>query len=206
MTSDLKARTLVSFIQSLDDFTILDDIDGGYEHMGATIADAILQAGTNYATVVKPRVNAILNTYPDARTTSAFRDLLEGVGAKEVLSWTDDEKPNRVMALTEFLLAEGIDSEEDLRTWISSDENLERIQVVHGVGPKTADYLRILVGIQTAAVDRYVYRLIEEAGLGTLSYEEAREILNTAADSLEVERAVFDQSIWKYMSQRERAE
>jgi len=198
-----KARMFVFHIQSLDDFIIEDEIDGSYNHMGATIADAILQAGTTYATVVEPRVNSILKTYPDARTTTAFRDLLERVGVKEVLSWKDDEKPNRVLALTEFLLAKGIDTEEELRNWISSEQNREKIQVVHGVGPKTADYLGILVGIQTAAVDRYVYRLLEEAGLGTLSYADAREILNLAADSLGVERARFDHSIWKHMSQRE---
>ncbi len=206
MNSISKARKLVSHIGSLAGFTIEDDIEGTYRHMGATIVDAILQAGLNYATVVKPRVNSILNTYPDARTTTAFRDLLERVGVKEVLSWNDDEKPNRVLALTEFLLAECIETEEELRNWISSDQNLEKIQVVHGVGPKTADYLRILVGIQTAAVDRYVYRLIEEAGLGRMNYEEARQILNLAADSLEVERTKFDHSIWKYMSQRGKAE
>ncbi|MFV2044790.1 MAG: hypothetical protein ACC700_16340, partial [Anaerolineales bacterium] len=202
MDSISKARMFVSHIKSLDDFIIVDEIDGSYNHMGATIADAILQAGTNYATVVEPRVNAILKTYPDARTTTAFRDLLERVGVKEVLSWKDDEKPNRVLALTEFLLSEGIDTEQELRNWISADQNRERIQVVHGVGPKTADYLRILVGFQTAAVDRYVYRLLEEAGIATVSYEDAREILNLAADSLGVERSRFDHSVWKHMSQR----
>ena len=103
-------------------------------------------------------------------------------------------------------MAERIDTEEELRSWISSEQNREKIQVVHGVGPKTADYLGILVGIQTAAVDRYVYRLLEEAGLGRMNYEEASELLNLAADSLEVERTKFDHSIWKYMSQREKAE
>ena len=154
MNSISKARKLVSHIESLAGFTIEDDIEDTYHHIGATIVDAILQAGTNYATVVKPRVNSILNTYPDARTTTAFRDRLERVGVKEVLTWNDEEKPNRVIALTEFLLAERIDTEEELRSWISSEQNREKIQVVHGVGPKTADYLGILVGSQTAAVDR----------------------------------------------------
>ncbi len=110
MNSISKARKLVSHIESLAGFTIEDDIEGTYHHIGATIADAILQAGTNYATVVNPRVNSILNTYPDARTTTAFRDLLEREGVKEVLSWNDDEKPNRVLAL-----AESIETEEELR-------------------------------------------------------------------------------------------
>jgi hypothetical protein len=37
-----------------------------------------------------------------------------------------------------------------------------------------------------------------------LSYEDAREILNLAADSLAVERARLDYSIWKYVSQRKK--
>ncbi len=53
------ATLLVKYLSTLDGFVIVDDPDGPYHHMGATITDAILQAGTTYETVVRPRVKRI---------------------------------------------------------------------------------------------------------------------------------------------------
>ena len=71
---------------------------------------------------------------------------------------------------------------------------------MRGIGPKTIEYIKILIGSQTTAVDRHVMRLLSEAGLNISSYDEARNILNLAADILGVERVIFDHSIWQYMS------
>lgn len=75
---------------------------------------------------------------------------------------------------------------------------------MRGIGPKTADYIKILIGSQTAAADRHVFRLLSEAGLEASNYEVARDILNLTADILGVERVFFDHSIWQYMSKREK--
>ncbi len=48
--------------------------------------------------------------------------------------------------------------------------------------------------------DCYVFWLLEECGAAVSDYEEARDILNNAF----VERALFDHSIWQYMSKRKR--
>jgi endonuclease III len=199
-----KAVRLVSYIRRLEDFAIVDYIDGQYGHMGATIADAILQAGTRYDTVVRPRVREIRNAYPEAGTTSGFWRLIEKEGAKRVLRWRHDEKPNRVIALTRFLLNERIETEDDLAVWLGDEANRPRLLELRGIGPKTADYLKILVGIQTAAADRYVFRLLEEADAAAADYQEAKEILNFAADAMGVERAVLDHGVWQYMSKRGR--
>jgi hypothetical protein len=199
-----KALRLVSYIRRLEDFAIVGYIDGQYGHMGATIADAVLQAGTRYDTVVRPRVREIKEAYPEAATTSGFWRLIEKEGAKRVLRWKDDEKPNRVAALTRFLLNERIETEDDLAVWLGEEANRPRLLELRGIGPKTADYLKILVGIQTAAADRYVFRLLEEADAAAADYEEAKEILNLAADAMGVERALLDHSVWQYMSKRGR--
>lgn len=203
MDTHVKARTLADYVQSLDGFVLVNYIDGNYGHMGATIADAVLQAGTKYDTVVRPRIRRIREVYPEATTTSAFWQLLQEKGPKTVLSWRDDEKPNRVAGLTKFFLSEGIETEKQLSEWMASESNRSRLLRIRGVGAKTADYIKILVGSQTAAVDRHVYTLLGEAGIQTSSYEEAREITNLAADLLGVERAFFDHSIWQYMAHRE---
>lgn len=199
-----KAVRLVDHIRRLEDFVIVDYIDGQYGHMGATIADAILQAGTRYDTVVRPRVREIKNAYPEAGTTSGFWRLIEKGGAKRILRWMDDEKPNRVIALTRFLLNEHIETEDDLAVWLRDEANRPRLLELRGIGPKTVDYLKILVGMQTTAADRYVFRLLDEAGAPAADYQEAKEILNLAADAMGVERAPFDHSVWQYMSKRRR--
>jgi endonuclease III-like uncharacterized protein len=199
-----KARRLIQYLEKLDDFEVVDAADGGYAHIGATIADAILQAGTNYGSVVSPRVRRIRETYPEAVTTSAFQRLIEKEGVKQTLLWKDDEKPNRLVALTKFLLAEGIETEAGLATWLKDEANTPSLLGLRGVGPKTADYLKILVGMETAAADRHVFKFLEEAGVATKDYHEAREILHLAADARGVGRTLFDHSIWRYMSKRER--
>jgi hypothetical protein len=65
MDINTKAKSLVSYIQSLKDFVIVDFCDTNYGHMGATISDAILQAGTKYETVVRPRIDRIRKIYSD---------------------------------------------------------------------------------------------------------------------------------------------
>lgn len=198
-----KALRLSCHLHRLEDFVVVHSIDAQYGHMGATIADAILQAGTSYDAVVRPRVNAIKKN-PETVTTSGFFRLIDKGGLKRVLCWSDDEKPNRVVGLTRFFLNEGIETERDLAQWLSVETNIPRLLGLRGVGPKTVDYLKILVGIQTVAVDRYVFRLLKEASVHAADYEEAKEILNLAADIMGVGRALFDHSVWQYMSKRER--
>jgi len=62
MKSD--AEHLVAYVYSLKDFTCTPLEGEPYEHMGAVIADATLQAGVRYATVVKPRIDRLLVQHP----------------------------------------------------------------------------------------------------------------------------------------------
>jgi len=200
--SGAKARRFVEFLKFLEGFKIAKAIDGDYCHMGATIVDAVLQSGLTYDKVVRPRVQAIRDNYPRAVTTSAFRQLLRERGPKTVLAWQDDEKPNRVVGLTDFLLREGIETEAQLRRWIGDDRNRERLMQLRGIKQKTVDYLGILVGAPTVAPDRHLLDLLKEGGIETSSYEEARQVINLAADAMAVDRRFLDHSIWQFMSRR----
>lgn len=202
MDIQTKVELLVQYIESLADFSFVDYMDGNYCHMGATISDAILQAGTKYDTVVRPRIRKIRENYPEAKTTSAFMELLTKIGPKTILSWNDDEKPNRIVGLTEFFLRERLETETDISVWMENETNVKRILQVRGVGPKTADYIKILVGCQTAAVDRHSYAFLNRSGVQVSGYEEALNILNLTADFLKIDRALFDHSIWQYMSRQ----
>jgi hypothetical protein len=86
-----KATKLAAFVRSLDDFQILQ-VEEPYNHMGATITDAMLQAGVRYDTVVRPRVHKLIKQYPEGKTTSGFLQLLNKVGSNALLDWSDNEK------------------------------------------------------------------------------------------------------------------
>lgn len=69
-----------------------------------------------------------------------------------------------------------------------------------GVGPKTVDYLLILVGLDTSTIDRHLALFQEQAGVAASTYEERKAIITAEAGMFGVDRAVLDYSIWNYMS------
>ena len=193
---------LACYVRSLPDFEHYKTIDGHYDHVGAIVADAILQANMRYATHVKPRVNRILDQYPETRTTSSVLSELESTSASEFLDWNGTDRIERFTVVLELLAAEGVETEIDLREWLSHEPNLQKLQSIKGVGPKTIDYFQILVGIPTSAIDRHLLRFLADAGLAVSNYIDAQTIINSAADILAVDRAHFDHSIWQYMSKK----
>lgn len=195
---------LVEHVRALADFTLQRSPAGNYQHMGATITESILQAGINYRTVVVPRVNALRENHPEAKTTSGFLALLEERGAGTVLDF-GGEKPGRVLALTRFLQAEGVETAADLAVWLGEPDNQARLGRLHGVGPKTVDYIQILVGIDNSAVDRHLASFLDRAGVKVTGYAERKQIVEEAAALLGVDKAVLDYSIWLYMSDQAQA-
>jgi len=197
-----KVKKLKNYIKSLPDFEIIKP-SIQYHHMGAAITDAILQAGTTWETVVKPRIQKLRESYPEAKTSSGFLKLLESVGANKLLNWSDSEKPNRVLEVTRFFVMEGIETEADLKAWFESKGHAEkRLKKLRGIGNKTADYLKMLAGIPTSAVDRHLMEFLKRGGVNTGSYSEAREIIHKCAEQMGINKSVLDHSIWKYMSRR----
>jgi len=172
-----------------------------YGHMGATICDAILQAGLKWETVVKPRLENLRRDHSSVATTSNFFNLIKEVGLKELLDWRDDEKPTRIRGITEFFVQEGVETESELKVWLKNENNEARLKRQKGVGNKTADYFKLLVGIPTTAVDRHMIKFLKLAGVDVADYAQAKEIIHRTADLMELNRTVLDHSIWKFMSQ-----
>lgn len=202
MSIDDDAKLLSDYIQSLHDFKFFEP-PYPYGHMGATITDAMLQAGTTWETVVKPRVENLRLHYPEAKTTMGFFHLLQSVGPRELLRWNDPEKPNRVLGLTSFFVEEGTETEAELKNWLEDDANIARLKRLRGIGNKTSDYLKMLSGIPTCAVDIHLIRFLNNAGIeiDINKYLEARKIINRAADLMGVNKSILDNGIWKYMSE-----
>jgi hypothetical protein len=203
MSVESKARMLCEYIGSLKDFSYVEP-EPLHRHMGAIIADAILQSGLNFETVVKPRVQKILSDYPQAATTSGFLKVIEETGLEKLLNWKDPEKPRRVLEVTQLISRDGVENPEQLKTWLENEQNIARIDAVKGVGNKTIDYFRFLSGTPTVAVDRHMLNFLKGARIKVTGYDEAKQIINCAADLMEKDRSTLDQSIWAYMSKRKR--
>jgi hypothetical protein len=211
MSSDDSAQLLVKYIHSLPDF-VYYEVGDSYGHIGATIADAVLQAQRDYETYVTPRTKRIMMKWPRVMTVTALLALLRSVPAAEFLNCKDSEssrfwlgrRVERFCAILNLLQQEGIESEGDLRAWLLTDTNLPKLCAIKGVGPKTVDYLKILVGLQGVAIDGRVRKFLGMSGITTdpNDYDTPKHIVNRAADLLSVERSSLDHSIWRYVGER----
>lgn len=173
---------------------------GGYSHMGAILADAVLQAGVSYKNVVAPRVNRILSWHPHATTTSDLLDLIALNGLNVLLQWKHPEKPRRFLELAQLLYICAVETEADLRSWIHCEQHQQKLRSLRGIGPKTIDYLKSLVGISAVAVDRHIRNFARIAGVSLTNYHEIRSVIEGAADSLGIAAGDLDVAIWSYMS------
>jgi hypothetical protein len=201
MGTDNKARSLAKYIGTLVDFKYVE-AEIPYNHMGATITDAMLQPGIKYETVVKPRVEKIYENYPEAKTTSGFLKVLDKNDPKKLLNWLDSEKPSRILEVAKFFAQEGIETEAQLKTWLEKEENIAKLDEVRGVGNKTIDYFRFLSGTPTSAIDRHLLNFLKKAGISVSGYVEAKEVINKTADLIGKNKSLLDHSIWKYMSEK----
>jgi len=197
------ARVVAIYVSGLSDFRYVKP-EVPYDHMGATITDAVLQPGLNYETVVKPRVDAIFKKYPTAKTTSGFVKLLAETDPRTLLNWKDFEKPSRLVGVAEFFKKEQVENEKQLKIWLEKEPNLIKLDAVRGVGKKTIDYFKILCGIPTAAIDRHLLNFLRQAGVDVNTYEEAKEVIDKTAGLIGKDTALLDHSIWKYMSQKQK--
>jgi len=194
------AKRLVQYVSSLDGFFSLVGPREGYQHMGATITDTILQAGLNYRTVVEPRVKNLIRDYPEAQTTTVFRELISFYGLRKMLNWNHPEKPRRIMDMIWLFSNEGLETEAMVKDWLQKPGNANLLLNLKGVGAKTVDYLKMLVGLPALAVDRHVRVLVSAAGLNYSRYEDVQRVVGLAADNLGIREDYFDRAIWSYQS------
>lgn len=169
-------------------------------HMGAVIADAVLQAGLNYASVVRPRVTAILENYPHADRVSALVKLVEEGRVESFLNWVHPTKVCRFQDLVRFLSESSVETAAELRVRLGCSGFCTALRTVSGVGPKTVDYLACLVGIDSVAVDRHVRTYAVRAGVESRDYDFLRDVFCSAADLLSVSRRTFDAWVWRVES------
>lgn len=195
------ALRLKEYIDALPSFAFIDTPACPYSgHIGALFTDTILQAGLNYRSVVLPRVEHVLQDFPDAVTVSAFARALFTQGTGNVLRWKNHIKIRRIEELVSFCGDHSIETASDLAAFLTTSTGEAGIKRLNGIGDKTCDYLKRLLGVDTVAVDRHIRGFLAEAGIDTGSYSEVKAIVEFAADFLSVSRRTLDYSIWVYMS------
>ena len=164
--------------------------------------DAILQAGVNYRSVVRPRVESVLMRFPEADTVTAFSKVLDRYGVREVLHWNNTAKIHRMEDLVSFCSFHSIETAEDLTYFLNSELGEEQLKEINGIGNKTCDYMKRLLGFDTVAVDRHIREFLEDADIMFDDYFEIKEVVEFAADIMAKTRRSLDYSIWSYMSHK----
>jgi hypothetical protein len=173
-----------------------------YDHMGAKLADAVLQSGVRYEAFVRPRVDRIARDYPSARTTSGFLELLRAEGPEKVLTLMAGRKLRTILELTQFLVDQRVETTHDLQIWLQAPGNSKALLDLYGVGPKTVSFLKLLVGLDAVAVDMHVIRFVQEAGITLKEPELIEALLTRAGRELGFSGAQVDQLVWRAMASR----
>jgi hypothetical protein len=195
------AKRLAGYIKTLPRFDIFTEIDGNYGHIGATLADAVLQSNNNYEKNVRHRIAHIREVYARETSLQDLRRLLQHVTAREFLNWNGTRKATIFLNLVDLLGREGVNTEDDLRKWLTRDVSRAKLADIRFIGQKTVDYICILVGLPTAAMDRHLFAFLERAGIEVRhNYKRGQEVVHRTADLMGLDRAHLDHSIWRYMS------
>ncbi len=171
-----------------------------YYHMGATITDSILQAGLNYQHVVYPRVLKLLTDYSYFKTTCDFIILFHAFPLSELITWKNEVKLERIKSLSWFFYKNKLENEDQLSNWLNSKENVADLFRIDGIGPKTIDYLKMLSGNQSIAVDRHLFKFLELANIYVRTYQEANALYQEAAKELKLTQYELDRKVWLFMT------
>ena len=171
-----------------------------YDHMGAKLADAVLQRAVKYEVFVRPRVDRIARAYPTGKTTSGFRALLRSELPNEGPQCEGGSKPRTIVELAQFFVDQGVETTKDLRRWLRVARNPPSLMTVHGVGPKTVNFLKLLVGLDAIAVDRQILRFVREAGVDLKTPHVVEAILTKAGKRLGLSGAQVDQLVWRSLA------
>ncbi|MEU8795015.1 hypothetical protein [Streptomyces sp. NPDC048643] len=168
--------------------------------MGAVICDASFHARRKYQSTVLPRLLRLQRMWPDAVTVRGFR---ARIAAEDLAVAMNFNAPSRVAtahAITELLIARGVDTRDDLHTWLDHRDHRAALRMVKGVGPKSVDYIGNLVGRSQVAVDVHLRAFAVDAGVGLLGYEELRTAYEEAAAALGCEPGGLEHAVWRFKS------
>ena len=199
-TDERDVKRLVARLRKLGRPAAWGRASARYNHMGAKLADAVLQRAVTYEVFVRPRVDRIARVYPTGKTTSGFRALLRSEHPTKVLDVKGGSKPRTIVELAQFFVDRDVETTKDLRQWLKVARNPPSLMTVHGVGPKTVNFLKLLVGLDAIAVDRQILRFVQAAGVDLTDPDLVEAILTKAGKRLGLSGAQVDQLVWRSLA------
>ena len=194
---------MLTFVRSIDGRSGSPEwgrASSAHEHLGAKLADAVLQAGVNYERMVRPRVEALAVIYPKAAVLSGLKRVIKNHGAPRVLQMNAGAKPATFRALVFTLEEMGVETVSDLRELVSDRWRANALRRIKGVGPKTVAFLKLVVDLDALAVDQHILRAMDQAGVPPCDPSEAEWLLSKVAQRLGCRLADLDAMIWQYQS------
>lgn len=197
-------QALLNYIHTIKKIDVSYSPAMGSGHIGAMIAESALQPGSRYKSVVRPCIERIVKLYPQGKTSKGFVRLLEEGSPKYFLNWTEDDKPRRVLAVAKFLHEMGIETPGELRLLLGDPECIKGLKKIRGLGNKHIDYLLLLYKEPCPSLEEYILAFLKEAGLDYPTLEEARPILDGAAEELDLDTDSLLISLWRYMSNHDK--
>lgn len=204
MNYNIEIYKLVNYINTNNEFTFVKSNKCFYNnHLGAVLADIILQAGVNYKSIVFPRVLNIYKSYPDAYSLEGLLNTLSLIEISSFLQWKNEVKLSRYSSLIDFMINNNLQDSYELSDFLQKKNNQEKFLNISGIGNKTLDYFLKLMHVETIAVDRHIFNFLDKANvLYNNDYHIAKKIVEYTADIMSVSRRDIDFSIWNFMSDK----
>ncbi|MFD7033522.1 hypothetical protein ACFWAR_36405 [Streptomyces sp. NPDC059917] len=168
--------------------------------MGAVICDVSFQPRCNYEATLRPRLLRLQTSWPDASTVRGFQARLATDDLAVAMKFNHAQKVATARAITDLLAVNGVDTRDDLHTWLDHQANRATLRTVKGVGPKSIDYMSNLVGRSQVAVDVHLRTFAADAGVQDRRYEQVRAAYEEAAALLGHDRAGLEHAVWRYTS------
>ncbi|MFJ7071233.1 hypothetical protein [Streptomyces sp. NPDC098781] len=172
----------------------------GWTHMGAVICDASFHARRKYRSTLLPRLERLQEAWPDAATVRGFRARIVGEDLAVAMDFNAPRRVATAHGITDVLAANSIDTRAQLHAWLDHQAGRTALRTVKGVGPKTVDYIGILVGRSQVAVDVHLRAFAAEAGASGLSYAQLKAAYEEAAVLLGHEPGGFEHAVWRHKS------
>lgn len=197
MTNELK---VINYINKQNIDYDNDELQPVYKHCGAIIVDSVLQAGLNYKNVVLPRVIHLIEKFKTFNTIEDFKTLIDIFGADNLVNLRNFRKTHTIIDIVNLLLASEVITLVQFQAWIRDETNAKKLMQINGVGPKTYDYMKKLLGIDALPIDRHLLRFVKRADVDLNSYFEIQKLYVNVAEKLGIKLVTLDKAIWKHMS------
>jgi len=170
-------------------------------NIGAIVIESILQSGLNYNYVVKPRIEKFYNKYESFYSLSQLDFLLQYNSIEDIMGVNNGRKKKALTDLMKLLFKYEVEYIYQLQDVILSPLFVEEFLSIKGIGNKTLDYLMILLGLDSIAIDRHLFKFLKEFDID-LSYSDSKKLLVKVAEEMDIDLTELDSFIWNEMSSR----